>query len=77
MRCFDLKLPLKNSDHAFFIAYLCILRFMHGGEVTTIYAGAGCAIFLGCLFSNRNRFWGIIFGKIAYSHKLWGVILEK
>ena len=47
-----------------------------GGGVTTIYAGTGSAIFWGVFFRAENKFWGIIFGKIKSSHKLWGVILE-
>ena len=38
--------------------------------VTTIYAGGtGCFIFRGAFFRAENKFWGIIFGKIAFSHK--------
>ena len=50
--------------------------FPGGGGVTTIYAGARCAIFGGAFFQGENKFWGIIFGKITSSHKFWGVILE-
>ena len=43
---------------------------------TTIYAGTDVP-FLGCIFSDRKKFWGIIFCKIARRHKCWNVILEK
>ena len=36
----------------------------------------GICHFLGCLFQEENKFWGIIFGKITSSHKFWGVIFR-
>ena len=48
-----------------------------GGGVTTIYAGAGCAIFWEAFFRAENKLWGLIFGTITSSHKFWGVSVEK
>ena len=45
-----------------------------GEGVTTMYAGRRCPITWGAFLRAENKFWGIIFGKIASSHKFWGVI---
>ena len=46
-----------------------------GGNFHTYWYGM--CHFLGCLFSGRNKFWGITFGEIIHGHKFWGIIFSK
>ena len=66
----------NSHQSAYILCNLLVCLMPGGGGVTTICEGTGCAILWGAFFPAKNKFWGIIFGKITSSHKFWGVFLE-